>query len=104
MAQEIEKQCPTFTSSTNTIGFMAHLLHLAAHDELRSLSDGPTSTTIPEDEDLPSPMLISILVTPPPDGLQLKYDPIILQVALLGSYLQHGPQRQEKFVTTVKLI
>ncbi|MBW0588376.1 hypothetical protein O181_128091 [Austropuccinia psidii MF-1] len=81
MAQEIEKQFPKFTSSTNTIGCMAHVLHLAAHDGLRSLADGPTSATTPEDKDLPAS-----LVTPP-DGLQVKYDSIILQVARLGSYL-----------------
>ncbi|MBW0490455.1 hypothetical protein O181_030170 [Austropuccinia psidii MF-1] len=64
MAQEIEKQCPTFTSSTNTIGCMAHLLHLAARDGLRSLADGPTSATTPEYEGLPAPMSIASLVTP----------------------------------------
>ncbi|MBW0547996.1 hypothetical protein O181_087711 [Austropuccinia psidii MF-1] len=86
MAQEIEKQCPTFTSSTNTIGCMAHVLHLAECEGLRSLADGPTSATTPEDEDLPAPMLIAGLVTPP-DGLQVKYDSIISQAAQLGSYL-----------------
>ncbi|MBW0551725.1 hypothetical protein O181_091440 [Austropuccinia psidii MF-1] len=64
MEQEIEKQCPTFTSSTNTISCMAHVLHLAARDGLRSLADGPTSATTPEDEDLPAPILIASLVTP----------------------------------------
>ncbi|MBW0562020.1 hypothetical protein O181_101735 [Austropuccinia psidii MF-1] len=85
MAHGIEKQCPTFTSSTNTIGCMAHVLHLAAHDGLRLLADGPTSATTPEDEDLPAPMSIASLVTPP-DGVQVN------------------PQRQEKFVKMVKLI
>ncbi|MBW0540280.1 hypothetical protein O181_079995 [Austropuccinia psidii MF-1] len=96
MAQEIEKQFPKFTSSTNTIGCMAHVLHLTAHD-------GPTSSATPEDEDLPAPTSIASLVTPP-DGLQVKYDSIISRVACLGSFLQHSPQRREKFVTTVKLI
>ncbi|MBW0488684.1 hypothetical protein O181_028399 [Austropuccinia psidii MF-1] len=64
VAQEIEKQCIKFTSSTNTIGCMAHVRHLAACDGLRSLADGPTSATTPEYQDLPAPILIPSLATP----------------------------------------
>ncbi|MBW0513667.1 hypothetical protein O181_053382 [Austropuccinia psidii MF-1] len=80
VAQEIEKQCITFTSSTNTIGCMAHVHHLAACVGVRSLAYGPTSATTPEDQDLPAPILIPSLATPP-DGLQVNYNSNISQVA-----------------------
>ncbi|MBW0464461.1 hypothetical protein O181_004176 [Austropuccinia psidii MF-1] len=38
MAQEIQVKCPTFVAETNTIGCMAHIIHLAARDGLKALA------------------------------------------------------------------
>ncbi|MBW0475142.1 hypothetical protein O181_014857 [Austropuccinia psidii MF-1] len=94
--------CPSFSDLTQSIGCMAHTIHLAARDGLNALSKGPT--TLPESkvDDL-GPMAISNLVNPP-DGQKINYNSIISRISRLALYLNHSPQRCKKFSTTVKLV
>ncbi|MBW0509366.1 hypothetical protein O181_049081 [Austropuccinia psidii MF-1] len=102
MCHEIQAMCPSFSASTQSIGCMAHTIHLAARDGLNALSQGPTSLPESEVDDL-RPMAISNLVDPP-DGQKINYNSIISRISRLASYLNHSPQRRERFVTTVKLV
>ncbi|MBW0464133.1 hypothetical protein O181_003848 [Austropuccinia psidii MF-1] len=90
MAQEIQVKCPKFVAETNTIGCMAHIIHLAAHDGLKALAheNGPTQTEAQEPQ---GQMDLSNLIDEA-DGLYLKYDSIVSQIARLGSYLCQSPQ------------
>ncbi|MBW0560752.1 hypothetical protein O181_100467, partial [Austropuccinia psidii MF-1] len=64
MCHEIQVMCPSFSASTQSIGCIAHTIHLEARDGLNSLSQVPTS--FPESEvDYLRPMAISNLVDPP---------------------------------------
>ncbi|MBW0466196.1 hypothetical protein O181_005911 [Austropuccinia psidii MF-1] len=101
MVNEIASTAPTFNASTHAIGCMAHVLHLAAQDGLKALSEGVAPTTC-EQEEPPGPMAIVNIINTP-DGSSLRYDSIISRVARLASYLRQSPQRREKFAATVKL-
>ncbi|MBW0503355.1 hypothetical protein O181_043070 [Austropuccinia psidii MF-1] len=102
MAQEIQVNCPTLISETNTIGCMAHINHLAAHNGLKALAhaNGPTQTEAQEPQ---GQMDLSNLIDKA-DGLYLKYDSIVSQIAHLGSYLCQSPQCQEKFIAMVNFV
>ncbi|MBW0523686.1 hypothetical protein O181_063401 [Austropuccinia psidii MF-1] len=78
MAHEIENQMANFSEDNHFIGCMAH-------EVLKALANGSISTPEKENE-LATPMAISNLVDPP-DEFNLRYDSIILGVALLESYL-----------------
>ncbi|MBW0541748.1 hypothetical protein O181_081463 [Austropuccinia psidii MF-1] len=98
MAQEISWSVPTFHADTHSIGYMAHIIHLAARDGLSALTNtNTTATPIGHQMDLSN--LLDI-----PDGTHLQYDSIILQIAKLGSYLQQSSQCREKLITTVNLV
>ncbi|MBW0470056.1 hypothetical protein O181_009771 [Austropuccinia psidii MF-1] len=101
MVNEIASTAPTFNASTHVIGCMAHVLHLAAQDGLKALSEGVAPTTCKQEQH-PVPMsIVNIINTP--DGSSLRYDSIISHVARLASYLRQSPQCREKSVATVKL-
>ncbi|MBW0470228.1 hypothetical protein O181_009943 [Austropuccinia psidii MF-1] len=102
MCHEIQAMCPSFSASTQSIGCMAHTIHLAARDGLNALSQGPTSLPESKVNEL-RPMAISNLADPP-NGQKINYNSIISRISRLDSYLNHSPQRRKKFVTTVKLV
>ncbi|MBW0538009.1 hypothetical protein O181_077724 [Austropuccinia psidii MF-1] len=97
MAQEISWSVPTFHSDTNSIKFMAHIIHLAAKNALGDLTN-PNTTSSP----IGHQMGLSNLLDKP-DGTHLQYDSIIFQIADLGSYLERSPQCCEKLITFVNL-
>ncbi|MBW0464295.1 hypothetical protein O181_004010 [Austropuccinia psidii MF-1] len=103
MAQEIKAICSRFFSKANAVGFMAHMIHLAAHDGLKALGTSSGDSISSTDEDNCNPMSISSLVDPP-DGLHLQYNSIISKISLLASYVCHSTQQQDKFITTVNLV
>ncbi|MBW0592631.1 hypothetical protein O181_132346 [Austropuccinia psidii MF-1] len=96
MAQEIQVKCPTFVSEKNTIGCMAHIIHLAA----LAHANGPTQTEAQEPH---GQMDLSNLIDKA-EGLYLKYDSIVSQIAHLGSYLRQSLQFQEKFIAMVNFV
>ncbi|MBW0473387.1 hypothetical protein O181_013102 [Austropuccinia psidii MF-1] len=102
MAQEIQVKCPTFIAETNTIGWMAHIIHLAACDGLKALAhaNGHTQTEAQEPQ---GQMDLSNLIDEA-DGLYLNYNSIISKIAFLGSYLCQIPQHREKFIGMVNLV
>ncbi|MBW0555200.1 hypothetical protein O181_094915 [Austropuccinia psidii MF-1] len=89
MAQEIQVECPTFVSEANTIGCMAHIIHLAAHDGLKALAHANEPTQA-EAQEPQGRMDLSNLIDKA-DGLYLKYNSIASQIARLGSYLCQSP-------------
>ncbi|MBW0495326.1 hypothetical protein O181_035041 [Austropuccinia psidii MF-1] len=97
MDKEIQLKCPTFVSETNTIGCMAHIIHLAASDGLKALAHAnePTQTGVQQP---PEQLDLSNIINEA-DGLNLNYDSIISQIAHLGSYLSQSLQCQENFIT-----
>ncbi|MBW0478915.1 hypothetical protein O181_018630 [Austropuccinia psidii MF-1] len=105
MAQEIEAINPTFSSKAQAIGCMAQTIHLAACDGINALASNGTSTSTTNNKlsNEAGPMDIVSLVDPP-DGIDINYNSIILQLTQLALYLNQSPQRHEKFVATVKLM
>ncbi|MBW0514531.1 hypothetical protein O181_054246 [Austropuccinia psidii MF-1] len=85
------------------VGCMAHTIHLAARNGLKSLGRKPPDTNNQVDNNNENPMSITSLVDPP-DGLNLQYNSIIGKISRMTSYLHHSPQRREKFITTVNLV
>ncbi|MBW0500156.1 hypothetical protein O181_039871 [Austropuccinia psidii MF-1] len=103
MANIIQTMTPAFSADTQTIGCMAHTLHLAAQDGLNTLAQPLPSSGFHQNDklDLPGPMSIASIVDQP-DGTDLNYGLIISQIAQLDSYLSQSPQPREQFVTTMK--
>ncbi|MBW0480301.1 hypothetical protein O181_020016 [Austropuccinia psidii MF-1] len=101
-AHEIKIHTMTFSAATHSIGCVAHVLHLVAHEGLKALSNGSIATSEKENE-IATPMAIANLVDIP-NGFNLRYDSIISHVARLASYLQQSPQSHKKFATTLKLV
>ncbi|MBW0550013.1 hypothetical protein O181_089728 [Austropuccinia psidii MF-1] len=80
MAHEIKIHTKMFSETTHSIGLMANLLHLVAHEELKALANGSIAT--PEKEyEIATPMAIANLVDSP-DVFNLRYDPIVSGVAV----------------------
>ncbi|MBW0500916.1 hypothetical protein O181_040631 [Austropuccinia psidii MF-1] len=102
MFHEIQAMCPSFSAWTQSIRCMTHTIHLEARDGLNALSKRPTSFPESEVDDL-GPMAISNLVYPP-NGQKINYNSVVSLISLLASYLNHSPQRCQKFVTTFKLV
>ncbi|MBW0529560.1 hypothetical protein O181_069275 [Austropuccinia psidii MF-1] len=102
MAHEIKINTITLSEATNSIGCMAHVLHLVVHEGLKALSNGSIATSEKENE-IATPMAIANLVDIP-NGFNLRYDSIISHVARLASYLRQSPQWHKKFATTLKLV
>ncbi|MBW0510918.1 hypothetical protein O181_050633 [Austropuccinia psidii MF-1] len=102
MDQEIQVKCPTFIAETNTIGCMAHIIHLAACDGLKELAhaNGPTQTEAQEPQ---GRMDLSNLIDKA-DSLYLKYNSIASRIACLESYLCQSPQCREKFIAMVNFV
>ncbi|MBW0487045.1 hypothetical protein O181_026760 [Austropuccinia psidii MF-1] len=72
MAQDIEATFPKFCAKDNMVGCMAHTIHLAACDGLKSLGrkpPDPNNNSV--DNNNENPMSITSLVDPP-DGLNLQ--------------------------------
>ncbi|MBW0494181.1 hypothetical protein O181_033896 [Austropuccinia psidii MF-1] len=103
MAQVLENMMEDFSAKQQAIGCMAHTIHLAAHEELKSLGDGRASMTTQEEHEDDHPMLIANIVNCP-DGADLNYNTIITQIGNLAFYLGHSPQRRDKFSALVNFI
>ncbi|MBW0466663.1 hypothetical protein O181_006378 [Austropuccinia psidii MF-1] len=102
MVNNIESMATEFNASMNSIGCIAHVLHLTAPNGLKSLSKRVEPTTCEQEEPPGSGAIVNIIKTH--DGVSLRYDSIIYCVAQLASYLWKSPQHREKFATTVKLV
>ncbi|MBW0579782.1 hypothetical protein O181_119497 [Austropuccinia psidii MF-1] len=105
MAQKLEETSVSFNAAMKNIGCMAHIINLAACDGLNALSLDSSSpdNKIPPDNWVNNRMSIETLVNSP-DGMHLRYNTIISQIARLSSYLNQSPQRREKFITTFYLV
>ncbi|MBW0473399.1 hypothetical protein O181_013114 [Austropuccinia psidii MF-1] len=85
-----------FSEATHLLDCIANALHLVSHEGLKDFANGAIAKSEKENESA-TPM-------DPPEGFNIRYDPIILSVVQFASYLKNGPQKGKKFATTVKLI
>ncbi|MBW0466885.1 hypothetical protein O181_006600 [Austropuccinia psidii MF-1] len=105
MAQKLEETSGSFNAAMQHMGCMAHIIHLATRDGLNALSLDSSSpdNNIPPDDWINNCMSIKTLVDSP-DGMHLRYNTIISQIARLASYLNQSLQKRDKFITTVCLV
>ncbi|MBW0541896.1 hypothetical protein O181_081611 [Austropuccinia psidii MF-1] len=105
MAQKLEETSGSFNSAMQHIGCMAHMIPLTACEGSNALSLDSSSpdNNIPPDDWINNCMSIETLVDSP-DGMHLRYNNIISQIARLVSYLNQCPQWRDKFITTVCLV
>ncbi|MBW0504498.1 hypothetical protein O181_044213 [Austropuccinia psidii MF-1] len=103
MVQVLEEEMEDFSAKQQAIGCMAHTLHLAACEGLKSLGNGMASISTQEEREDDHLMLIANIVDHP-DGADLNYNTIITCTGCLASYLKHSPQRRDKFGALVNLI
>ncbi|MBW0475260.1 hypothetical protein O181_014975 [Austropuccinia psidii MF-1] len=82
---------------------MAHTIHLASQDGLKALSIGSPNSTQNTSKGEVSQISIANLIDIP-DGQDIQYNSIILQISRLEGFLNQSLQQREKFNTTVKLI
>ncbi|MBW0471390.1 hypothetical protein O181_011105 [Austropuccinia psidii MF-1] len=103
MAQVLEEMMEDFSEKQQAIGCMAHTIHLAEREGLKSLGDGRASMTTQEEHKDDHPMLIANIVNCP-DGADLNYNTIITQIGHLAFYLGHSPQRSDKLSALMNFI
>ncbi|MBW0493773.1 hypothetical protein O181_033488 [Austropuccinia psidii MF-1] len=101
--QVLEETMEDFSAKQQAIGCMAHPIHLAAHDRLKSLGDGRASMTTQKECEDDHTMLIANIVNCP-NGADLNENKITTQIGCLASYLKHSPQRRDKVSAPVNLI
>ncbi|MBW0552292.1 hypothetical protein O181_092007 [Austropuccinia psidii MF-1] len=104
MAQELEEINPTFSSKAQAIGCMEHTIHLGTHDGNNGLASNRTSTSTKTELSKEAGKMDIVNLVEPPDGIDINYNSIILQLTQFALYLNQSPQRYENFVATVKLV
>ncbi|MBW0560929.1 hypothetical protein O181_100644 [Austropuccinia psidii MF-1] len=104
-AQEIQEINPTFSSKNQGIGCMAYTIHLATLDGINALASNGTSNSTTNNKLYKAAGSMDIVsLVDAPDGIDMNYKLIILQLAQLALYLNQSPQIHEKFVATSKLV
>ncbi|MBW0529662.1 hypothetical protein O181_069377 [Austropuccinia psidii MF-1] len=103
MASEMQNQLPGFCADQQAIGCMAHTIHLAAQDGLKTLGETPEELATPNVNDSHGLMSLTNIINDP-DGLHLNYSSIVSRRSKLATYLKQSPQRCEKFITTIHLL
>ncbi|MBW0581747.1 hypothetical protein O181_121462 [Austropuccinia psidii MF-1] len=103
MCSKMQDLCQEFIARKQWLGFMAHTIHLAARDGLKALAIGSPNSTQNKSEDTVSQTSIENLIDIP-DGQDIQYYSIILQISHLAGFLNQSPQWRDKSNTTVKLI